>query len=60
MAFYTEAVTIGHRTTFQRFWTGFMNWCEIVGYSRAAAQLTALGHYEEAKRCMDEVAKLKK
>jgi hypothetical protein len=38
----------------------FMRSCEVIGYSRAAAHLASLGFHEEAKKCMLEVAKLKK
>ena len=44
---------------FSNFWKGFMNFCEIVGYSRAAAHLASLGYQEEAKHCMMQAAKLK-
>ena len=59
MAFYTETFTIDHRSTFQKLKTGFLNWCEVVGYSRAAAHLASLGYHEEAKNCMMQIAKLK-
>lgn len=59
MAFYTETVTIDHRSVFQKLKTGFLNWCNVVGYSRAAAHLTTLGYHEEAKRCMEQVRMLK-
>jgi len=59
MAFYTETITIDHRSFFQKLKTGFLNWCEVIGYSRAAAHLASLGYYEEAKNCMMQVAKLK-
>lgn len=58
--FYTETVTIGKRTWFQRWIDGFFNWCEVVGYSRAAAHLASQGYYEEAKHCMEQIAKLKR
>lgn len=38
----------------------FMRSCEIVGYSRAAAHLAAMGYQEEAKKCMLQAASLKK
>ena len=59
MAFYTETITIDHRSFFQKLKTGFQNWCEVVGYSRAAAHLASLGYHEEAKNCMMQIAKLK-
>ena len=45
---------------FANFGRAFMRSCEIIGYSRAAAHLASLGFHEEAKKCMLEVAKLKK
>jgi hypothetical protein len=59
MAFYTDTVTIDHRSFFQKLWTGFQNWCNVVGYSRAAAYLASQGYHKEAKACMMELAKLK-
>jgi len=58
--FYTETVTIDHRSKLQKLWASFMNWCEVVGYSRAAAHLASQGYYEEAKNCMEQIAKLKR
>jgi hypothetical protein len=59
MAFYTETVTIDHRSRFQKLWSGFISWTEVVGYSRAAAHLAQQGKYDLAKQCMMEVAKIK-
>ena len=59
MAFLVDTVTIDHRSYFQKLWAGFQNWCEVVGYSRAAAHLASQGYYEEAKHCMEQIAKLK-
>lgn len=44
---------------FRGFGQGIWNFCEVVGYSRAAAHLSQLGLHDEAKACMMEVAKLK-
>lgn len=41
------------------FWSSISRTCEVVGYSRAAAQLSALGYHEEAKKCMLEVQNLR-
>jgi ferritin len=57
--FYTETVTIDSRSFAQKLYTGFQKWCEVVGYSRAAAHLASLGYHEEAKHCMMQIAKLK-
>ena len=35
------------------------NFCEVVGYSRAAAHLSQLGLHDEAKACLMEIKKLK-
>ena len=58
--FYTESVTIDHRSFAQKLWAGFQNWCEVVGYSRAATHLASLGYHKEAKECMMQIAKLKR
>ena len=58
--FYVESVTIGRRSFFSRIWQSFNTTCEIVGYSRAAAHLASLGYYDEAKHCMEQMAKLKR
>jgi|DEB0MinimDraft_6_1074348.scaffolds.fasta_scaffold00126_17 hypothetical protein len=42
------------------FWKSFLIWTEIIGHSRAAAYFAQQGQYDLAKRCMMEVAKLKK
>ena len=34
------------------FLKSVMKTCEMVGYSRAAAELTRQGYYDEAKSCM--------
>ena len=60
MAFLVDTVTIDHRSRFQKLWAGFMNWCEVVGYSRAATHLAMLGYHKEAKECMMQIAKLKR
>jgi len=44
---------------FRGFGKGFWNFCEVAGYSRAAAELARQGRYEEAKACMLQVAKLR-
>jgi len=45
---------------FANFGRAFMRSCEIIGYSRAAAHLAAMGLHEEAKKCMLQAAALKK
>lgn len=38
---------------------GIWNFCEVAGYARAAAELTRLGYYAEAKACMMQVKKIR-
>jgi hypothetical protein len=45
---------------FSGLWKRIMLSVEIIGYSRAAAHLAQLGFYEESKKCMMEVRKLKR
>lgn len=45
---------------FRGFKTGFLNFCEVAGYARAASHLSSLGYYDEAKHCMEQIAKLRK
>ena len=59
MAFLVDTVTIDHRSFAQKLYAGFQTWCEVVGYSRAAAHLASLGYHKEAKECMMQIAKLK-
>lgn len=58
--FYVESVTIGRPSLLRRIWQRFNTFCEVVGYSRAAAHLASLGYYQESKNCMMKVAELKK
>ena len=44
---------------FRGFGRGFWNFCEVAGYSRAAAHLASLGMYEEARNCMEQIKKIK-
>ena len=44
---------------FRGFGKGFKNFCEVAGYARAASHLASLGYYDEAKHCMEQVAKLR-
>jgi len=44
---------------FRGFKTGFWNFCEVAGYSRAAAHLASMGLYDEAKNCMQQIQKIK-
>jgi soluble cytochrome b562 len=44
---------------FRGFGRGFYNFCEVVGYSRAAAELARQGYMEEAKACMMQVKRLR-
>lgn len=44
---------------FRGFGKGFWNFCEVVGYARAASELARMGLHEEAKACMMQVGKLR-
>ena len=43
----------------QGFSRGFWNFCEVVGYARAASELSRMGLHKEAKACMMQIKKLK-
>lgn len=55
----TTAVMSTIANPFRGFFKGFNNFCEVVGYSRAAAHLSSLGYHEEAKHCIMEIARLR-
>jgi hypothetical protein len=40
-------------------WSSFDRFFQVVGYSRAAAELARYGYHEEAKSCMMQIAKLR-
>lgn len=44
---------------FRGFGKGFWNFCEVLGYSRAASELARMGLYEESKNCMMQIKHLK-
>lgn len=44
---------------FRGFGKGFWNFCEVLGYSRAASELARMGLHKEAKACMMQIAKLR-
>ena len=44
---------------FAGFAKGFMTFCEIAGYARAASELARHGYYKEAKACMMQVKSLR-
>ena len=39
-------------------WSSLERTTMLIGYTRAAAELTRLGYHEESKRCMMEIKKL--
>jgi len=41
------------------FWSAFERFSLAMGYSRAAAELARMGYYEESKKCMMEMQKLR-
>tara|TARA_Y100001938_G_C8035486_1_gene403089 strand:+ start:298 stop:483 length:186 start_codon:yes stop_codon:yes gene_type:complete len=55
----TTAVMSYVFSPFSGIWSSITRTAEIVGYSRAAAELTRIGFHEEAKKCMVEAAKLR-
>ena len=40
-------------------WSSIDRTCQIVGYSKAAAELARLGYQEEAKQCMMQITLLR-
>ena len=44
---------------FRGFGKGFWNFCEVLGYSRAASELARMGLHKEAKSCMMQVKALR-
>jgi hypothetical protein len=44
---------------FRGFGRGFWNFCEVLGYSRAASELARMGLYEESKNCMMQIKRIK-
>ena len=61
MAFYTETIHIPalRPSVFKRLLNKINNAFMIVGYTRAARELTRAGHHEAAKNCILEMQKLK-
>ena len=39
-------------------WSSFGHWFQVIGYSRAAAELARQGFHEESKKLMLELSKL--
>ena len=39
-------------------WSSFDRFTQLIGYSRAAAELARMGMIEESKRCMMEIGRL--
>jgi hypothetical protein len=39
-------------------WSSLDRYTQMVGYSRAAAELARMGFHEEAKKCMLEIGEL--
>ena len=39
-------------------WSSFGHWYQVIGYSRAAVELSRQGQHEAAKRCMLELQKV--
>lgn len=41
------------------FWKSFIRFTEVVGYSRAAAELARMGLYKESKHCMMQIKNIR-
>lgn len=41
------------------FWSALERFNLTMGYSKAAAELARMGYYEESKKCMMEIQKLR-
>jgi len=41
-------------------WSSLDRTTRVIGYSRAAAELTRLGYHEESKNCMLQIKEFKK
>jgi hypothetical protein len=39
-------------------WSSLDHTTKVIGYSRAAAELTRLGYHEESKRCMLQIKEI--
>ena len=39
-------------------WSSLDHFSQVIGYSRAAAELARMGLHEESKKCMMEIRKL--
>ena len=44
---------------FRGFGRGFWNFCEVLGYSRAASELARMGLHKEVKAGIMQIAKLR-
>jgi len=44
---------------FRGFGKGFWNFCEVLGYSRAASELARMGLHKEAKACMMQIKNIR-
>jgi len=59
MAIMTTLVMNTIVNPFRGFGKGFWNFCEVLGYSRAASELARMGLHKEAKACMMQVKALR-
>lgn len=55
----TEAIMKYTFAPLSGFWSSLNKTMHIIGYSRAAAELARQGYYDESKKLMLEVSKLK-
>ena len=55
----TNDPAVSFSKLWKNFKSGFIRWTEVVGYSRAAANLTQLGYHAEAKACMMQLSEIR-
>ena len=51
----TTTYILNRPTVWERIWQTF----EVIGYARAAAELSRLGYHAEAKECMMQIKRLR-
>jgi|TARA_B100000497_G_C7445324_1_gene276612 hypothetical protein len=59
MGLMTTAVMSTIFSPLSGLWSSLDRTIQVVGYSKAAAELARLGYHEESKACMMEIAKLR-
>jgi hypothetical protein len=56
MGMMTAVTYISNRPS---IWTRIWQTFEVIGYARAARELSRLGYYNEAKECMMQIKRIK-